>query len=66
EQIDVGAGVAHQFGRFQQRVRDPDGVEREIDARFAIRWIRSSDAAWRIDRLLVNHAPADSTVSPQS
>lgn len=66
DQIDVGAGVAHQFGQFQQRVRDPDGVEREIDARFAIRWVRASDAAWRIDRLLVNHAPVDSTVSPQS
>lgn len=59
---DVASGVASQFGTVRQRVRDPDGAEHEIDGRFAIRWIRAADAAWRIDRLLVNYAVPDSAV----
>ena len=58
--IDVGVGVAHQFGTMQQRVRDEEGAERDIDGRFAIRWVRAGDSVWRIDRLLVHHAPPDS------
>lgn len=58
--IDVGNGVAHQFGTMHQRFRDTDGDEHEIEGRFAIRWVRAADSAWRIDRLIINHAPADS------
>lgn len=65
-EIDVAAGVAHQFGRFQQRVRHTQGDEQEIDGRFAIRWIRAADAAWRIERLMLNYAPGDSAATPQS
>jgi ketosteroid isomerase-like protein len=57
--IDVGTGAAHQFGTMHQRIRDAEGEERQIDGRFAIRWLRAADSAWRIDRLLVNHAPAE-------
>lgn len=54
--MDVGAGVAHQFGTMLQRFRDSDGAEHEIEGRFAIRWVRAADSVWRIDRLLINHA----------
>jgi ketosteroid isomerase-like protein len=60
ESIDLGTGVANQFGTMSQRFRDADGAEQEIEGRFAIRWVRAADSAWRIDRLIVNHAPADS------
>jgi uncharacterized protein (TIGR02246 family) len=60
EVIDVGIGVAHQFGTMRQRMRDEEGGEQDIDGRFAIRWVRAGDSVWRIDRLLVHHAPADS------
>lgn len=59
--IDLGNGVANQFGTMSQRFRDADGAEHGIEGRFAIRWIRAADSAWRIDRLIVNHAPTDST-----
>ncbi|HSK20759.1 MAG TPA: DUF4440 domain-containing protein [Longimicrobiales bacterium] len=60
EGIDVGVGVAHQFGTMRQRVREEEGGEHDIDGRFAIRWVRAGDSVWRIDRLLVHHAPSDS------
>jgi hypothetical protein len=59
-EIDVTVGVANQFGRYHQTVRDSAGGEHEINGRFAIRWIRAADSAWRIERLLLNHAPSDS------
>ena len=59
-EIDVTAGIANQFGRYHQTVRDSAGEEHEINGRFAIRWIRAADSAWRIERLLLNHAPSDS------
>lgn len=64
--IEVDAGVAHQFGRFHQRLRDPAGDEQEVDGRFAIRWIRSADASWRIERMLLNHSSGDSTATADS
>ena len=64
--IDIGSGVANQFGTMRQRFRDSDGAEHEIEGRFAIRWVRAADFAWRIDRLIVNHAPADSAVTAES
>lgn len=72
ESIDVAAGVASQFGTLQQRVRDAEGAEHDVNGRFAIRWVRAADSAWRIDRLLLNYAAADSvaqdtsTMSPDS
>lgn len=90
--IEVNAGVAHQFGRFHQRVRaagaDADRVtdeatdreaessfdsdaetnsesERDVEGRFAIRWIRAADSTWSIERLLLNHSPADSAAQAQ-
>jgi uncharacterized protein (TIGR02246 family) len=60
DRIDVGTGFAHQFGTLHQRIRSADGEEREIDGRFAMRWVRAADSAWRIDRLLVHHSPSDS------
>lgn len=63
--IDVGTGVASQFGTVRQRVRNAEGAEHRIDGRFAIRWIRAADTSWRIDRLLINHAAADSVVQDQ-
>ena len=63
--IDVGIGVAHQFGTLRQRVRSEEAGEQEIDGRFAIRWVRAGDSVWRIDRLLVNRAAADS-IPPDS
>lgn len=63
--VDVGAGIAHQFGTVRQRVRDTDGAEHEIVGRIAIRWVRAADSVWRIDRLLVNHAEPDSAAVAQ-
>lgn len=60
--IDIGTGVAHQFGMMRQHFRDTDGAERRIEGRFAIRWVRAADSAWRIDRLLVNQGRPDSIV----
>lgn len=65
EEIDVGAGIANQFGRYRQQVRDSAGVEHEINGRFAARWIRASDSAWRIERLLLNRVPTDSAALAQ-
>jgi hypothetical protein len=31
-----------------------------ISGRFAIRWVRSAESTWRIERFLMNEAPADS------
>lgn len=61
DRIDVAGGVAHLFGTMHQRVRDPGGAERDQLGRFATRWVRAADSAWRIDRLLVNYAPAPDT-----
>lgn len=63
DNIDVGNGIAHQFGTMHQRFRDTDGDEHEIDGRFAIRWVRAADSAWRIDRLIINHAAPDSAAA---
>lgn len=66
--IDIGAGVAHQFGTMLQQFRDSAGAEHEIEGRFAIRWVRAADSVWRIDKLLINHArPVPTAVArPQS
>ncbi|HEX2168581.1 MAG TPA: nuclear transport factor 2 family protein [Longimicrobiales bacterium] len=61
--IDVGNGVAHQFGMLEQTFRDVEGDEHDIAGRFAIRWVRAADSAWRIDRLIINHAPMDSAAA---
>jgi ketosteroid isomerase-like protein len=66
ESLDLGTRVANQFGTMRQRFRDPDGAEHAIEGRFAIRWVRAADSAWRIDRLIVNHAPADSAAVGES
>lgn len=65
DEIDVGAGIANQFGRYRQQVRDSAGVEHEINGRFAVRWVRAADSAWRIERLLLNRAPTDSAALAQ-
>ena len=65
EGIDIGAGVAHQFGTMLQQFRDSAGMEHEIEGRFAIRWVRAADSVWRIDRLLINHARPDPTALAQ-
>jgi ketosteroid isomerase-like protein len=58
EGIDVDGGTAHQFGTFHQTLRDTAGVERTLDGHFAIRWVRAGDSVWRIERMLLQHAPA--------
>ena len=63
DEIDVSAGIANQFGRFRQQVRDSVGVDHEINGRFAARWVRAADSAWQIERLLLNRAPADSAAT---
>jgi ketosteroid isomerase-like protein len=65
DEIDVGAGIANHFGRYRQQVRDSADVEHEINGRFAARWVRAADSAWRIERLLLNRAPPDSAASAQ-
>jgi ketosteroid isomerase-like protein len=65
DEIDVGAGIANQFGRYRQQVRDSAGVEHEVNGRFAVRWVRAADSAWRIERLLLNRAPTDSAALAQ-
>ena len=66
DRIDVAGGVAHLFGTMHQLVRDSSGDEHELDGRFATRWVRASDSAWRIDRLLVNYAPPADTSGADS
>lgn len=60
ERTDVAAGVAHQFGTLLERVRDADDGERTLHGRVAIRWVRTADSEWRINRLMMNYAPVDS------
>jgi ketosteroid isomerase-like protein len=59
ELIDIGTGIAHQFGSIQQRVRDADGGERTLRGRFVIRWLKGAESSWRIEHFMLNDAPPD-------
>lgn len=59
ELIDIGTGIAHQFGTIRQRVRDAEGSERTLHGRFVIRWVKGAESSWRIEHFMLNDAPAD-------
>ena len=63
EQVDVGDGVAHEMGRYDQSVRTADSMMLEMRGRYAIRWRRGPEAAWRIERMLINHYPPDTAAT---
>lgn len=60
ELIDIGTGIAHQFGTIEQRVRDAEGSERTLRGRFVIRWVKGPESSWRIEHFMLNDAPVDS------
>jgi ketosteroid isomerase-like protein len=63
EQVDVGDGVAHEIGRYEESLRAADSTMLEMRGRYAIRWRRGPEAAWRIERMLINHYPPDTAAT---
>lgn len=62
EQIDIAeGGIAHEFGTFEQTVQTAQQPPIIRRGRYAIRWQRDVEARWLIDRLMLNHLPADTT-----
>lgn len=62
--IDVAGRIAHQFGTFRQDV-DENGTTRTETGRFVIRWRRTAESKWQIERLLINHYPPDPALAAQ-
>jgi uncharacterized protein (TIGR02246 family) len=60
ESIDLMSGVAYQLGSFEELAGSvAAGPAR---GRFIIRWQRSAETAWRIQRMVLSPIPADSLI----
>ena len=57
--LDVAGGVAFELGRFEQTLEVPEQPPALRRGRYAIRWVRVPDGAWRIGRMLSNLYPPD-------
>jgi uncharacterized protein (TIGR02246 family) len=58
--IDIlPAGVALEFGRFEQTLQSGDKRPLTRRGRYAIRWLRGADDDWRMEKMLYNLYPAD-------
>jgi uncharacterized protein (TIGR02246 family) len=58
--LDVATGgIALELGRFEQTLQVPEQPAATRRGRYAIRWLRGPDEAWRIQRMLYNLYPAE-------
>jgi uncharacterized protein (TIGR02246 family) len=56
-------GIANELGRFEQTVQIAEQPPTTLRGRYAIRWLRVRDGDWRIDRMLYNRYPSDSSAT---
>jgi uncharacterized protein (TIGR02246 family) len=64
DRLDIGAsGVAWEFGRFEETMQPAQQPPATLSGRYAIRWVRGSNGDWRIDQMLNNRYPADTSAT---